>query len=136
MQLVVLQTPSVLGICSVIYAASGVLRHTVWQGEFKPDATVGPAVASTLVATSCDTMLVATWRDIYYERKTTHDAYVLFRSIAEQDSSWECSMLKPGASSCRSSASDWGSLVRRRELLQDMLRRTLGTDLQVGSAQL
>lgn len=40
-------------------------------------------------------------------------------------------MLKPGASGCRSSASDWGSIVRRKELLQDMLRRTLGPDIEV-----
>jgi hypothetical protein len=73
------------------------------------------------------------WRDIH---NGTQCLLCTFRSIAQADSSWECSMLKPGASSCRSSASDWGSFVRRKELLQDMMRRTLGSDVQVGNTHL
>ena len=64
LQLAVLQKPAVLDMCSVICAASGVLRHTAWQGKFQLDATGGPAVASTLVPPAYYLMLVAQCRNV------------------------------------------------------------------------
>ena len=63
-------------------------------------------------------------------RVIDHQSYVC-RHIEESGAEWTCSMLKPGVSTCRSSAADWGNIVRRNELLTDLLRRALPLELRV-----